>query len=56
MNVCYGHHQLRSSIVNPGIGFGQTWQQDFEIVRRLKQLRWVDLLIGTSWKSLIKMV
>jgi len=45
-------------IVDPGIGFGKTWQQDIEIVRRLKELEILDqpVLLGTSRKSLIKMV
>jgi len=45
-------------IVDPGIGFGKTWQQDIEIVRRLKELQVLGrpILIGPSRKSLIKMV
>jgi dihydropteroate synthase len=45
-------------IVDPGIGFGKTWQQDIEIIRRLKELKEIGkpILIGTSRKSLIKMV
>ncbi|MBN1643660.1 MAG: dihydropteroate synthase [Dehalococcoidales bacterium] len=45
-------------IVDPGIGFGKTWQQDIEIIRRLKELKALGLpvLIGSSRKSLIKMV
>ncbi len=45
-------------IVDPGIGFGKTWQQDLEIVRRLGELKELGrpILIGTSRKSLIKMV
>ena len=45
-------------IVDPGIGFGHTWQQDLEIIRRLRELKTLGkpLLIGTSRKSLIKMV
>ncbi len=45
-------------IVDPGIGFGKTWQQDLEIVRRLSELKELGrpILIGTSRKSLIKMV
>jgi len=45
-------------IVDPGIGFGKTWQQDIELVRRLRELKILDkpVLIGTSRKSLIKMV
>jgi len=45
-------------IVDPGIGFGKTWQQDIEIIRRLGELKILDkpILIGVSRKSLIKMV
>ncbi len=45
-------------IIDPGIGFGKTWQQDIEIIRRLKELKVLEMpvLIGTSRKSLIKMV
>jgi dihydropteroate synthase len=45
-------------IIDPGIGFGKTWQQDIEIIRRLKELKTLGLpvLVGTSRKSLIKMV
>ena len=45
-------------ILDPGIGFGKTWQQDIEIIRRLGELQELgrSVLIGTSRKSLIKMV
>ncbi len=45
-------------ILDPGIGFGKTWQQDIEIIRRLGELKELGrpILIGTSRKSLIKMV
>lgn len=45
-------------IIDPGIGFGKTWQQDIEIIRRLRELTELDLpiLMGTSRKSLIKIV
>jgi len=45
-------------IIDPGIGFGKTWQQDIEIIRRLGELKELGrpILIGTSRKSLIKMV
>lgn len=45
-------------ILDPGIGFGKTWRQDLEIVRRLAELKELGrpLLLGTSRKSLIKMV
>ena len=45
-------------IIDPGIGFGKTWQQDIEIIRRLQELKVLELpiLVGTSRKSLIRMV
>ena len=45
-------------IIDPGIGFGKTWQQDIEVVRRLGELKVLEkpVLIGPSRKSLIKMV
>ncbi|MBN2076230.1 MAG: dihydropteroate synthase [Dehalococcoidales bacterium] len=45
-------------IIDPGIGFGKTWQQDLEIIRRLRELRELGkpILLGTSRKSLIKQV
>ena len=45
-------------IIDPGIGFGKTWQQDIEIIRHLRELKALGLpiLVGTSRKSLIKMV
>ena len=45
-------------IIDPGIGFGKTWQQDIELVRRLAELKALGqpILLGTSRKSLIKMV
>ena len=45
-------------IIDPGIGFGKTWQQDIEIIRRLSELKILKfpVLVGTSRKSLIKMV
>lgn len=49
---------VENIIIDPGIGFGKTWQQDLEIIRRLEELKplgW-PILIGTSRKSLIKMV
>jgi dihydropteroate synthase len=49
---------LHKIILDPGIGFGKTWQQDIEIVRRLKEIKNLGrpLLLGPSRKSLIKMV
>jgi len=48
----------KNIIIDPGIGFGKTWQQDIELVRRLAELKELDqpILLGTSRKSLIKMV
>ena len=45
-------------ILDPGIGFGKTWQQDIEVVRRLTELKALGrpILLGPSRKSLIKMV
>jgi len=45
-------------ILDPGIGFGKTWQQELEIIRRLDELRAFGrpILIGPSRKSFIKMV
>ncbi len=45
-------------ILDPGIGFGKTWQQDIEIIRRLEELKELGrpILVGSSRKSLIKMV
>ena len=45
-------------ILDPGIGFGKTWQQDLEIVRRLEELKELGrpILIGPSRKSLIAQV
>lgn len=49
---------LENIIIDPGIGFGKTWRQDLEILRRLAELKelGMPILIGTSRKSLIKMV
>ncbi len=45
-------------IIDPGIGFGKTWQQELTIIRRLRELTELGrpILIGPSRKSLIKMV
>jgi dihydropteroate synthase len=45
-------------ILDPGLGFGKTWQQDIEIIRRLRELKVLGrpIMIGPSRKSLIKMV
>ena len=45
-------------IIDPGIGFGKTWQQELEIIRRLDELKGLQrpILLGPSRKSFIKMV
>jgi dihydropteroate synthase len=45
-------------ILDPGLGFGKTWQFDLEIIRRLDELKTLQkpLLLGPSRKSFIKMV
>ena len=45
-------------ILDPGIGFGKTWRQDLEIIRRLDELKPLGrpLLIGPSRKSFIGLV
>jgi dihydropteroate synthase len=42
-------------IIDPGIGFGKTQQQNLEIIRRLEELEVLSrpVLIGTSRKSVI---
>lgn len=42
-------------IVDPGIGFGKTWRQELEIIRRLDELQELGrpILIGPSRKSFI---
>jgi dihydropteroate synthase len=42
-------------VIDPGIGFGKTHQQNLEVMRRLKELRSIGIpvLLGTSRKSLI---
>ncbi len=44
-----------SIIIDPGIGFGKTTEHNYEIIRRLSELKELDLpiLIGTSRKSFI---
>ncbi len=47
---------LRENIIlDPGIGFGKTWQQDMEIIRRLHELKVLGrpILVGASRKSFI---
>ncbi len=45
-------------IVDPGIGFGKSWRQELEIIRRLDELQELGrpILIGPSRKSFIGMV
>jgi dihydropteroate synthase len=42
-------------IIDPGIGFGKSWQQELEIIQRLGELRELGrpILVGPSRKSLI---
>lgn len=42
-------------IVDPGIGFGKTAEQNWEVMRRLEELKALDrpILVGTSRKSFI---
>jgi len=48
----------RNIIVDPGIGFGKSWQQDLEIIRRLDELKRLGrpILVGPSRKSFIGLV
>ena len=45
-------------IIDPGLGFGKTWQFDMEIIRRLDELKTLNkpILIGPSRKSFLKMI
>jgi len=45
-------------IIDPGLGFGKTWQFDLEIIRRLDELKILKrpILLGPSRKSFLKMV
>lgn len=45
-------------IIDPGIGFGKSWRQELEIIRRLDELQGLGrpILIGPSRKSFIGMV
>jgi dihydropteroate synthase len=47
-----------NTILDPGIGFGKTWQQDLELMRNLSKLKELGrpLIIGPSRKSVIGMV
>jgi dihydropteroate synthase len=45
-------------IVDPGIGFGKTLEQNLELVRRLDELKVLGrpILLGTSRKSMIGLI
>jgi dihydropteroate synthase len=45
-------------ILDPGIGFGKTWRQELELIRRLDELKELGrpILIGPSRKSFIGLV
>ena len=45
-------------IIDPGIGFGKTLEQNLELVRRLKEIKVLGrpILLGTSRKSMIGLV
>ncbi|MEW6033576.1 MAG: dihydropteroate synthase [Chloroflexota bacterium] len=45
-------------ILDPGVGFGKTLEQNLEVVRRLRELRVLGhpILLGTSRKSMIGLV
>jgi dihydropteroate synthase len=45
-------------IIDPGLGFGKTWQYDLEIIHRLNELKVLEkpVLLGPSRKSFIKMI
>ena len=49
---------LEKTIIDPGIGFGKTLEQNLEIMRRLGELKSLGrpILIGTSRKSMIGLV
>jgi dihydropteroate synthase len=49
---------VENIIIDPGIGFGKTWRQELEVIRRLDELRRLErpILIGPSRKSFIGMV
>ena len=48
----------KNVILDPGVGFGKTWRQELEIIRRLEELKQLGrpILIGTSRKSFIGLV
>jgi dihydropteroate synthase len=45
-------------IIDPGIGFGKSWQQEYQIIQQLGRLKDLDcpVLVGPSRKSFIGMV
>lgn len=45
-------------IIDPGIGFGKTWRQELELIRRLDELKELErpILLGPSRKSFIGLV
>jgi dihydropteroate synthase len=45
-------------LVDPGFGFGKTWRENFEIMRRLAELQVLDkpVLVGPSRKGMIARV
>lgn len=42
-------------ILDPGVGFGKTYEQNLEVLRHLKEFEWLGypMLLGTSRKSVI---
>ncbi len=48
----------QSIIIDPGIGFGKSLEQNLEIIRRLAELKFLNkpILLGTSRKSVIGLV
>jgi len=46
---------ISNIVIDPGIGFGKNIKQDFEIVRKLRELKslGVPLMVGTSRKEMI---
>lgn len=58
MEAALQHGVPRENIIlDPGIGFGKTWQQDIEIIARLDELKTLGrpILVGPSRKSFIGM-
>ena len=49
--------KIENIIIDPGIGFGKTKEDNFEILRRWKELKTIGcpVLIGISRKSLLDM-